>query len=268
MPTLELVPYAPQPYLATFRLVTYYGSPMGWGLGILGQSGRDDMTRDLKQLALRHQVLSPDRFIVPTYHMVTTVADAFPGSDGDYNHHVAMGVLEDWIDAAEAANVAAILDIQLAHGDLEVEFERIKPLLYRPHVHLALDPEFFMDEDWQIPGQYLGKITTDQINYVQAQMEVIALEIGLNRVLIIHQFEDRMIPDKDGITDYPHVELVIDADGVGGKWNKLYDYNQYRNEPGYEYGGIKIFFREDAPPLLTVEEVMALDPVPAVIVYQ
>ena len=240
---------------------------MGWGLGILGESGREYMTRDLKQLALQYQALSPDRYVLPTYHMVTTVADGYPGPDEDYNHHVALEVLDDWIQASYTYGAGAILDIQPAHADLQAEFDRIKHLLYHPHVHLALDPEFFMEEE-QIPGVHLGKIHAEQINSIQAQMNQIALDIGLNRVLIIHQFEDRMLPDKEGIANYPHVELVIDADGVGGKWNKVADYNQYRDEPGFEYGGIKVFYKEDAEPLLVIEEIMALEPTPALIIYQ
>ncbi len=38
IPRLDLNPDEPIPYLETFRLLTYYGSPTGWGLGILGES--------------------------------------------------------------------------------------------------------------------------------------------------------------------------------------------------------------------------------------
>jgi hypothetical protein len=264
---LDLVQGAPIPYLETFRLVTYYGSPNGRGLGILGEGSREYITWELQQLALQFQALSPERFVLPTYHMVTTVADGHPGHDEDYSHHVELEKLEDWITAADEYGTAVILDIQPALADLQEEFDRIKKLLYHPHVHLALDPEFILGEE-QIPSQHLGKISPEQINLIQEQLQEIALEIGLNRVLVIHQFEDMMIPDKEQILDYEHVELVIDADGVGGKYSKLLDYKQYREEPGFEYGGIKIFFRFDLDPLLTVEEIMALEPAPVLIVYQ
>ena len=64
LPALNLVPGAPQPYLTTFRLVTYYGSPLGWGLGILGESDRDSMTQDLRQLAGQYQAMSADRAVL------------------------------------------------------------------------------------------------------------------------------------------------------------------------------------------------------------
>jgi hypothetical protein len=268
LPPLDLVPWQPKPYLETFRLVTYYGSPLGWGLGILGENGRDETTRNLKAAALEVQVMSPDRFVVPTYHMVSTVADGHPGSDGDYSHQVPLEKLEDWVAHANENGLGCILDLQLGFADLQTEFDRIKHLLYYPHVHLALDPEFIMTEEDAIPGEKLGTISIYQINVIQAQLSYIALEIGLNRVLIVHQFEDEMLPHKEQLYDFPYVELVIDADGYGGKWTKVKDYQQYVGEPGFEYGGIKIFLREDTPPLLTLEEVFWLEPLPAVIIYQ
>jgi hypothetical protein len=241
---------------------------MGWGLGILGENGREETTRSLRAVALEVQALSPDRFVVPTYHMVSTVADGHPGPDGDYSHQVPLEKLEDWVSYASENGVACILDLQPGFADLQAEFDRIKHLLYNPHVHLALDPEFFMVEEGEIPGERLGTISIYQINLIQAQLSYIALEIGLNRVLIIHQFEDEMLPNKEQLVDYPYVDLVIDADGFGGKWSKVKDYEQYVGEPGFEYGGIKIFLREDPLPLLSLEEVFWLDPLPAIIIYQ
>jgi hypothetical protein len=267
IPRLDLDPEEPIPYLETFRLLTYYGSPTGWGLGILGESPRADMTQDLRARALQLQALSPNRFVLPTYHMVTTVADKSPGPDENYSHQVGLELLEEWVEAANENGVGAILDIQPARADMQEEFDRIKHLLHHPHVHLALDPEFIVTGE-QIPSTGLGQIQADQINAIQAQLNEIALEIGMNRVLIIHQFEDSMVMDKDQLTDFAHVELVIDADGVGGKGSKLFDYKQYAQEPGFEYGGIKVFTRHDTDPLLTLEEIMALEPPPAVVIYQ
>lgn len=267
MPRLDLKPGDPLPYLETFRLFSFYGSPMGWGLGILGESSREEMTLDLQAHALQLQALGADRFVVPAYHMVTTVADDFGGADENYSHQVSMETLEDWIAAANENGIAVILDIQPGLADIQEEFDRIKHLLEFPQVHLALDPEFIIGEA-QVPGDQLGKIDAEQINSLQAQLNEIALQIGINRVLIIHQFVDSMIEGKDQILDYPHVELVIDADGVGCKWTKLADYQQYAGEPGADYLGIKIFTRHDLAPQLTLEELMAWSPAPALIIHQ
>jgi hypothetical protein len=76
-----------------------------------------------------------------------------------------------------------------------------------------------------------------------------------------------MASNKDIIQDYPLVDLVWDADGFGGPGAKVGDYQQYRNEGGFEYGGFKIFYVYDSP-ALTPGQVMALDPPPAYIIYQ
>lgn len=266
IPTPHLTPGNPQPYLTTYRLVTFYGSATGPGLGILGNSPRDQMLLQLRQVADAYQAIATDRAVLPTYHIVSTVADALPGDDGFYSHQISLELLEEWITAAAEANVAVILDIQPGYASIQDEFDRIKHFLARPHVHLALDPEFVMASG-EVPGYNLGQISAEAINTVQQQLNLIALATGLNKVLIIHQFDPTMVLNKEAIQDYRYVELVFDADGFGGPPAKLADYVQYAAEPGFEYGGFKLFYQWDLP-LMTPAEVMAAEPQPAIIVYQ
>ncbi|MFZ0544292.1 MAG: hypothetical protein WAM60_02565 [Candidatus Promineifilaceae bacterium] len=265
-PNLRLVAGQPQPYLEKFRLVTYYGVPTGPQLGVLGSAPRPVMLQRLRAVASQYQALSPDRFVMPTYHIITTIADPYPGEFDNYSHWLHIDTVKEWVTAAEEENVAVILDIQPGYADISYEVNRLKEFLYLPHVHLALDPEFTM-EDGEIPSRAIGQIYADQINEVQKFLNDIALETGLNKVLIIHQFEPPMVRNKDEIIDYPYVELVFDADGFGGPGAKIGDYQQYAAEPGFEFGGLKLFYTWDAP-LLSPGEVMALEPQPAIIVYQ
>jgi hypothetical protein len=270
-PTLPPQSVLPRPsvaggYLNTVRLVTYYGSPLGWGLGVLGESPRDEMFRELRNLTGYYQSLSTDgRVAVPTFHMVTSVANAYPP---DYRHHVDRGVIANWIDYANANGAAVIIDIQPGRADIMAEFNRIRDFLYYPHVHLAIDPEYAMNEE-QVPLQQIGQVSAETINALQAELSQIAGEIGVNRVLIVHQFKDSMIIDKANIQNFPQVEVVIDMDGYGSPGPKLRNYFQYAAEPGKDYLGIKLFFRDIWDnPLLTPEEVLGLQPIPALIVYQ
>ncbi len=265
-PVLNLIAGQPQPYLEQFRLVTYYGVPTGPELGILGGAPRPTMLQELRAITAQYQALSPDHFALPTYHIIVTIADPFPGDFNNYSHWLNNDILKEWVQSAAETDVAVILDIQPGYASINYEMNRIKEFLYLPHVHLALDPEFIM-EDGEIPGQNIGQIYGSQINEAQAFLNDIALETGLNKVLIIHQFEPRMVRNKEQIVDFPHVELVFDADGFGGPGAKIGDYNQYAAEPGFEYGGFKLFFGWDFP-LLTPGEVMALEPPPAIIIYQ
>jgi len=238
---------------------------MGSGLGILGNQARNQTLRLLRADAAAYQALSPDRLVIPGYHMVTTVANAYPPS---YRHHVELGVIEEWVASAKASGVAVILDIQPGRASLMDEFNRIRYLLYEPHVHLAFDPEFTMNEE-QVPTVNLGQMYAGQINEIQANMNGIGYEIGLNRILILHQFADRMLPDKELIEPYPFVELVIDGDGFGPPGTKIRNYNQYAGEPGFEYGGFKLFPRDGDDPVMSPANVMSvLFPQPALIIYQ
>ncbi|MFQ5422100.1 MAG: hypothetical protein ACE5EY_17265 [Anaerolineae bacterium] len=252
----------PRPYLAEKRLVTYYGWPKGRALGILGNSPRDEMLVDLRRVAAEYQALSAES-VWPAFHMITTVAHTEPPN---YSYQLEAEIIEDWITFAEQENAAVILDLQPGRADLMSEVERLLPYLYHENVHLALDPEWTMD-DTQIPLVHIGQMYAEQINEVQAVLNQIAIEIGVNRVLILHEFKDSMLPDKADIMDYPFVEVVIDSDGAFSAEVKMDSYLQYTTEPAFEYGGIKLFTVRDRR-LLTPEEVMALQPQPRIIIYQ
>ncbi|RMG90363.1 MAG: hypothetical protein D6706_19745 [Chloroflexi bacterium] len=238
---------------------------MGRGLGILGNQSRPETIRLLRQLAAEYQALSPDRTVIPAFHMVTTVANQSPP---DYRHHVSLAIIEEWVAAAKEAGFAVVLDIQPGRANVMDEFNRIRYLLYEPHVHLAIDPEFTMAEG-EVPGVQLGQLSPEIINQIQINMNGIGYEIGLNRVLILHQFKDSMLPNKELIEPYPFVELVIDGDGFGSPGPKISNYNKYATEPAFEYGGFKLFPYDGDNPLLSPQQVMSLlFPPPVIIIYQ
>ncbi len=264
-PTFHLALNAAQPqgYLSQFRLVAFYGSPTGPSLGILGDWPREQMHQQLLSTVATYEPFT-DRPILPTFHLITTVANPHPPL---YRHHVGIEQIEEWVAAARELETAVILDIQPGRADLLSEFGRLEHLLYEPHVHFAIDPEFVMNA-YQVPGANIGQLYAAQINEIQARLNAIGAEIGLNRVLILHQFRPSMLPDKALIEDFPHVEVVIDGDGVGPAQVKIYNYTTYADEPAFEFGGFKLFPTDGDYPVLTPAEVMALSPQPMLIIYQ
>jgi len=259
-------PAPPHSTIAGRRLVAFYGVPIGRGLGILGAHDVQTTLALLREQAEAYSQLDPCVEVIPIFHTVVTIADAHPGEDGDYNHRLSPETLRSWLDTAAAEGVWVVLDIQAARSPLATELSVVEFYLYEPNVHLAIDPEFIVGEG-EIPGTNLGRIDGETINAVQAWLNSIAENTGERKILVIHQFDDRMVVNKDAIQDYPLVDLVWDADGYGGPGAKTGDYNQYRGEPGFEYGGFKLFYDLDTP-LMTPGQVMALDPPPAVIIYQ
>lgn len=231
----------------------------------MGNYPRETMLALLHQRTAQYQPLSPERPVLPTYHMIIAVANTTPPY---YYANISLDLIEEWIEAANESGVAIILDIQPGQGDVMYIYERVRHLFYNPHVHLAIDPEFKMGAG-EVPGQKVGSLYAADINAVQADLNQIGLEIGLNRVLILHQFAGIMLPDKEAIENYPHVELVIDGDGVGSAAAKIRNYNEYAQEAAFEYGGFKLFPNDGDYPVMTPEEVMSLlVPQPVIIIYQ
>jgi hypothetical protein len=275
-PPLALSPGNPVPYLTQFRLIGFYGSPEGRGLGILGNQFRNETVRMIRGIIKEYQPYSTDgRYLMPLFNMITTVAKAcVPPHLPNCTTHVDTALITDWVVTAQNNNAAIILDVQAGRGSIMEEFNRIREFLYYPHVHLALDPEFRVNNE-QVPNQQIGTMDAADINMVQAEMEQIALELGVNRVLVIHQFKDSMITNKQNIINYPHVELVINGDGYGPPGPKMRNYLQYANEPGFEYGGFKIFTDQvndqliyDVPFMLPQQVMTALEPQPVIIMFQ
>lgn len=262
---IALVPNSPQSYLDTFGLIAFYGSPTGPGLGILGDYPFGDMNQMLLQTVADYAPLLPEHALLPTYHMIVTVATQSPPY---YHNHVNLALIEEWVALAEDRETAVILDIQPGHGNIFQQYARVRHLLYKPHVHLALDPEYAMHGN-QIPLHSIGSLYAQPINEIQADLNQIGAEIGLNRVLILHQFSNSMLPDKPQIENYPYVEIIIDGDGVGSAAAKIRNYQQYVTEPAFEYGGFKLYPRHGDFPLLTPTEVIeSLSPPPVLIIYQ
>jgi hypothetical protein len=256
----------PASLLVGRRVVAFYGTPLGPGLGILG---RYDITTTLALLTDQVQAyrdLDPTVETVPAFHMVVTIADGYAGEDGDYNHRVPTDTIRLWIDGARAAGAWVFLDLQVGRADLEAELDIVEPFLWESGVHLAVDPEFIVSAD-QVPGEQLGQISGPQINRIQARLDRISRAVGERKILIIHQFDDRMIESKHCILDYPCVDLVWDADGFGSPGAKIGDYVQYSQEPGFEYGGFKLFYDYDTP-LMSPADVLRLSPPPVVVIYQ
>ena len=124
-----------------------------------------------------------------------------------------------------------------------------------------------MVEETAIPGAKIGSMSGALLNATQLWLNELGERVGSRKALIIHQFDNRMFSDKAVIEDYPLVELVWDADGFGGPGAKIADYEQYATEPGFEYGGFKLFYNYDTP-LMTPAQVLSLEPFPVFVVYQ
>jgi hypothetical protein len=141
------------------------------------------------------------------------------------------------------------------------------PYLRRPHTHLALDPEFAMGPG-QVPGDAIGSLDATDVNAVIGMLaEVVTAEQLPPKVLIVHRFLPSMLTNADAIQSDPRVQLVIDVDGYGSPEVKLSNYHTFVTDTGAAFGGMKLFYTYDTP-LLSPEDLLTLEPVPDVVIYQ
>jgi hypothetical protein len=247
------------------RLVAHYGSPGVAALGVLGETGPDEAVARIRQRA--EQWVTPGVTVLPTMEIIATVANSFPTANGDYSTPVDIGLVRQWVDVAEREGVYVILDIQPGRSDFLTEARRWEELLARPHVGLALDPEWRMGPT-QVPAQVIGSVTAAEVNAVSAWLDDLVVRNGLpEKLFVVHQFRLDMIRDRASIVDRPNLAENLHADGFGTPSQKLDTWNAIRLGAPWTMG-FKLFIDEDRPRMMTVDEVLALSPDVRLITYQ
>ncbi len=256
----------PDSILARTRVLTYYGNPMSALMGILGELSKEQLVARLRQVAAEHEQAG-GRPVKPAIHLVATVANDYPGPEGLWRTRMPAAVIQEYADLAAANDMLFFVDIQIGHSTWAAEIEAMRPFLSQPHVHLAMDPEFDMAPG-QAPGEYIGSTSADDINHAIRYLAGLSGELNLPpKILIVHQFMPYMIRNKAAIEDDPRVDVVIDMDGFGGQQIKIDHYHAFVRDQPVEFGGIKLFYRQDVP-VMTPQEILALDPSPLVVIYQ
>ncbi|GEL18057.1 hypothetical protein [Pseudonocardia asaccharolytica] len=251
------------------HMVALYGHPGAPALGVLGEQPVDAAVRRAQRLARSYQSLVADP-VVPAFEIIATVADSAPGPDGDYSAESSVTDLRPWVDAARAAGMYVVLDLQPGRADFLSQARRYTELLTEPHVGLALDPE------WRLgPGQLhrvqIGSVTAAEINTVVEWLADLTRDHHLpQKLLMLHQFQLGMISDRGQVdTGRDELAVLIHADGFGtpelkfGTWNAL-----HADPPPNLWWGWKNFYDEDTP-TFTPAQTVAVGPIsPVFISYQ
>jgi hypothetical protein len=176
-------------------------------------------------------------------------------------------VIAALLEEARANGFKLILDVQPGRSAVESELEYLRPFLAEPDVYLALDPEFDMTEG-QVPGRERGHMHAADVNAAVDFLEGLVVDGRLPpKVLIVHQFTLGMLPDKEKIRSSPAVDLVLDMDGFGSQSLKRSSYRAVMRQRQLDFAGIKLFYKQDSN-LFSPEQIMTLQPVPSVVIYQ
>lgn len=252
------------PLLPTNRVVAYYGNHLVPAMGVLGETGPIDAVARVQAAAAPYS--RPGRPAVGAFEMIVTVAQARPGSDGNYSAPSDPAELRPWLDAARDAGIEVIFDIQPGRANFLPEVQYYEELLKEPHVHLALDPEWRMSPTG-IPGQGVGQVDASEVNAVARWLSDLVVANDLpDKMLIVHQFQTRMITNRDQLETHPGLIHIIHMDGFGGQRIKLQTYSYVHAEPPF-FNGFKLFYDEDTN-IFQPDGLLQISPVPDLITYQ
>lgn len=249
-------------------LVALYGYPGSKALGALGQQDLDAAIVRAKRVASGYKKWVPGP-IVPTFEIISTVATAGAGADGDYSAASTVARLRPWVEAASAAGMYVVLDLQPGRAHLLQQANLFVDLLRLPNVGLALDPEWKL-RPGEKPLQQIGGVDAAEVNSVIDWLSRLTAANHLpQKVLVLHQFRLSMLRDEHQIrTDDDNVAVLIHMDGQGSPGGKEATWRAVvaAAPPGVVFGW-KNFFVMDKP-MVTPEHTMDRAPAPVMISYQ
>ncbi len=252
------------------RIVAYYGNPLTFRLGLLGETDPERAVERVTERAALYEAegLPP---VQAGFEIIATVAATQAGDDGNYSNEMDIEDLRPWIETAMANDVSVILDLQPGRTDFVTQAKIYEEFLRLPNVGLALDPEWRLAPDQRHLRQ-IGRVSAEEVNAVTDYLTSLVREENLpQKVLILHQFQIRMLPDRELIKTVPEIATVIHVDGQGslgskyGTWGAMLE---APTDPDQElWWAWKNFIDEDIPTARPTQ-VNAVEPLPVIVTYQ
>ena len=250
-------------------LVALYGHPGAPVLGVLGEQDTEATLERARQTAQSYAALT-ERTVVPTLEIIASVASAEAGDDGDYSNEVPVEALRPLVEAAGAAGVYVVLDLQPGRTDFLTQAKIYEPLLSLPHVGLALDPEWRLEVDQRHLVQ-IGSVEASEVNQVVGWLADLTAANALpQKLLVLHQFQNRMVAGRETVDmSRDELALLIHVDGQGSQPAKQDTWRALQvDAPAGIAWGWKNFYDEDTPPLSPEQTMTEVAPVPDLVTYQ
>jgi hypothetical protein len=256
------------------RIVAYYGNPHSKKMGVIGEYPEAQMLAMWDRTIAAWKAADPKTPVIPAIHLVTVVAQGAPGSDGMWRRWEDSAMIERTYKWAKSRNGILFLDIQASHSTLQKELPRLLPWLARPDVHLGIDPEFYMhyEREGLRPSSKIGMMMASDVNYVIRTLDQLVADKKIPpKILVVHRFTKKMVPDAENIKPTSRVQVVMHMDGWGPPWLKFDSYRDYVVSHPVQYTGFKLFYHNDTKKgdaLLTPNELLQLRPKLSYIQYQ
>jgi hypothetical protein len=227
-------------------------------------------TPDQAAAAIERQAADYEQFgrpVAPAVELIATVAQAGPGREGLYSRPIPDAAISAYLAAAHRHRLLLILDFQPGRGESLPQVQRVSRFLVDPSVSVALDAGWKVGPN-EVPARVIGSASAASINAVGSYVASLVARYRLpDKLLVVHQFTRRMLPDRWRIARPSGIEVVLHADGLATPSAKVAVYHKLAFPCPPFHAGFKLFFRADTG-LMTPAQVMALRPQPEVVTYQ
>lgn len=248
----------------TWTLVALYGNGSSAALGALGEQSPDEAAKRLATVAAPWKGYG--RPVLGTFELIVTTAQASAGPSGLYRGRASEEEVQRYLDVARANGLYLVLDIQPGRSDFLTETKVWERFLREPDVGLALDPEWRVGPN-SVPAVVVGSVGAAEVNAVSDYVAKIVADNNLpEKLFVVHQFQQRMLPDRNQIVSRPGLATMFHMDGFGSRAEKLSTWGFTQTGPPF-HNGFKLFYDEDSN-IFGPTEVMALTPRVELITYQ
>jgi hypothetical protein len=265
-------PPLPGSILPNKRIVAYYGNPKSKKMGALGEYPKEEMLRRLKGEVAKWEKADPSLPVQPALHLVAVVAQGEPGTAGKYRMIHPDALVSEVHAWAKEIKGIFFIDIQTGHSDIRTILPRFEWILKNPDVHLGIDPEFNLIKSGKIPCKKIGTYDAADINYASGFLKELVQKYNLPpKVFVVHRFTRNMVTNAKNIVVRPEVQMVMHMDGWGPPWLKRDSYRDYIIKEPVQFTGFKLFYHNDTKkgdPLMTPQDLLALNPKPIYVQYQ
>ena len=246
------------------RVVAFYGAPQ-LRRTVVGRFPAAEAARRLDLQAAGYE--RGGRPVVPAFELVATIATRSRGRDRQYRTRQRPETIELYLDAARRAGALLVLDIQPGRSDPMAELRALRRWLSEPEVSVALDPEWNVGPRG-VPGRGIGSVDAATVNRISAYMaSVVEQERLPQKLLVVHQFTERMIRDRERLEQRDGVALTVNFDGIGPPRAKRAGYRRFARTGDGLFHGIGLFLTRDSG-LLAPADVLGLRPSPDYVLYQ
>jgi len=241
-------------------------------MGVLGEYPPKELWRMLRAEVAAWEKVDPATPVQPAIHYIAATGQGAPMKDGSHCQRMPDQQIDSALAIAKMGNAIVFLDLQVALSTVRKEVPKLEKYLKMPHVHLGIDPEFYM-KDGSIPGRKIGSMDASEINFCSEYLAKIVRDNNLPpKILVIHRFTQGMVKNYKNIKLHPEVQIVMNMDGWGEPILKFSTYKSYIAREPVQFTGFKLFYKNDLRKkpnhMLTPSELMVLRPQPIYIQYQ